>query len=146
MNRNLIAAVLAVVAAGCSNYDYHGEAWSHYYAKPNRVTEQHLEERHTIVHWTTNPREKQRIGYLEKYEITLAGSREPHDIYYIRDASGMKTLGYISESGAFFRYTKDGQAERIGEYPIHDVGIRVFYDLPKGDHLAFEEIAAWTAD
>ena len=146
MRRLIAVAVLAGAAAGCSNLDWHMESFSSHYAKPNKVTEQHLDERHTILHWTTNPRDKERIGYLEKYTITLAGSREPHDIYYIRDASGKKTLGYISESGAFFRYTSDGQAERIGEYPIRDVGIRVFYDLPKGDNLAFEEIAAYTAD
>lgn len=146
--RIAIAGLAALYAAACSNHDWHGEAFSHYYASGNRRTEQELDERQAIVHWraNANPRERKRIGYLEKYTITLEGSREPHDLWYIRDAAGMKTLGYISESGAFFKYTKNGEAERIGEYPIHDVGIRVFFELPKGDHLAFEDIQVYSSD
>ena len=143
-----ITGLAALSVAACSNRDWHGEAFSKYYASGNRRTEQQLDERQAIVHWAASakPQDKKRIGYLEKYTITLEGSREPHDLYYIRDASGMKTLGYISESGAFFKYTKTGEAVRIGEYPIHDVGIRVFYDLPKGDHLAYEDIQTYSSD
>jgi len=142
----VLAAFASLVVAGCGYRDWHSEAFSHHYPQPSRETGQALEERQTILHWTTNPRDKQRIGYLEKYTIKLEGSREPHDIYYIRDASGTKTLGYINENGAFFRYTGDGQVERVGEYPIYDVGIRVFYGLPKGDNLAFEDISTFSAD
>ena len=147
MRMQLVLAVLAaVIVAGCSNRDWHGEAFSKYYAPPSKETGQQLEERQAILHWTTNPRDRKRIGYLEKYKIQLEGSREPHDIYYIRNASGLKTLGYINENGVFFKYTKDGQVARIGEYPIYDVGIRIFYELPKGDNLAFEDIAAYVPD
>jgi hypothetical protein len=142
----IVVAALAAALAGCSNRDWHGEAFSRMYPQPNQKTEQQLDERQAIMHWTTNPREKERVGYLEKYSITLAGSREPHDIYYIRDGMGMKTLGYISENGAFFRYTKDGQAERIGEYPIRDVGIRIFFGFPKSDNLAFEDIPTYSSE
>src|SRR5262245_39925355 len=118
------ASLLAAAAGGCGSVDWHGESFRHYYAGGNKATEQNPVERLAIVHWAENPRDKHRIGYLEKYEITLEGSREPHDLYYIRDAAGMKTLGYISENGAFFKYTKTGEAVRIGEYPIREVGIR----------------------
>jgi len=143
-----IAGLAALFTAACSNHNWHGEAFSHYYAKGNPKTEQELDERQSIVHWAanSNPGTKKRIGYLEKYIITLEGSRDPHDIYYIRDAAGMKTLGYISENGMFFKYTKSGEAERVGEYPIHDVGIRVFFGLPKGDHLAFEDIQTYSSN
>ncbi len=144
--RIAVAGLAALCAAGCGTRDWHGEAFSHYYAPPSKETGQQLEERQAILHWKKDPRDKKRIGYLEKYTIRLEGSREPHDLYYIRDASGMKTLGYINENGVFFRYTRDGRAERVGEYPIRDVGIRVFYDLPKGDNLAFEDIATYSAD
>ena len=147
MRSDRIAVIAAaLLAAGCGNYDYHGEAWSHRYPGPSKETGQQLVERQAIMHWKGNPREKKRIGYLEQYEILLAGSREPHDIYYIRDAAGMKTLGYISENGVFFRYTADGQVKRLGEYPIRDTGIRVFYDLPKSDNLAFEDIPLFATD
>lgn len=141
--RNAAAALVLLAAAGCSNLNWHGEAFSRYYAPPSRATGQVLDERQSILHWTSNPRDKKRIGYLEKYTIQLEGSREPHDIYYIRDASGVKTLGYINENGVFFRYTADGQADRVGEYPIYEVGIRVFFGYPKGDNLAFEDIATY---
>jgi hypothetical protein len=144
--KQLFALVLALGVAGCSNRDWHGESFKGYYAPPSRETGQELDERHEIIHWTKDPKEKKRIGYLEKYSIKLAGSRDPHDIYYIRDASGQRTLGYISENGILFRYTKDGQAERLGEYPIHDTGIRVFYGFTKADNLAFEEIQAFVPD
>lgn len=142
----IAAAAVALVAVGCSNYDWHGEAFSNRYARPSRETGQELEERQAIMHWTTNPRDKKRIGYLEKYSIRLEGSRDPHDIYYIRDAAGIRTLGYITENGMFYRYTRDGQAERVGEYPIYDVGIRVFYGFPKADHLAFEDISVFSTE
>ena len=144
--RIVVVALAALAAPGCGTYDWHGESFSQYYPPPSKETGQQLEERQAILHWTTNPRDKKRIGYLEKYQIQLEGSRDPHDIYYIRDASGIRTLGYINENGAFFRYTKDGQVERVGEYPIYTVGIRIFYGLPKGDNLAFEDISGYVPD
>jgi hypothetical protein len=141
-----VAALAVLCTAGCSNLYWHGEAFKNYYQGASKETGQTLEERQAIMHWKGNPKDKQRVGYLEKYTILLEGSRDPHTIYYIRDASGMRTLGYISENGAFFRYTRDGQAERVGEYPIYDVGIRVFYGFPKGDNLAFEDISTFGAD
>ena len=146
MIRIALAGLAAVIAAGCGTHDWHGEAFSKYYPPPSKETGQQLEERQAIMHWTSNPRDKKRIGYIEKYKIQLEGSREPHDIYYIRNASGMKTLGYINENGVFFKYTNNGQVERVGEYPIYDVGIRIFYGLPKGDNLAFEDISAYVPD
>jgi hypothetical protein len=144
--RIAVASSAALLAAACGSYDWHGEAFKNYYAQPSRETGQELEERQAIMHWKADPKQKKRIGYLEKYAIRLEGSREPHDIFYIKDPSGRFTLGYISENGALFKYTKDGQAERLGEYPIYDVGIRVFYNLPKGDNIAFEDIAAFVPD
>src|SRR5262245_37863595 len=136
-------AAASLAAAGCSNLYWHGEAFSRYYPPPNKTTSQELAERQAIIHWKGSPKDKQRVGYLEKYMITLAGSREPHELYYIRDGTGMNTLGYITENGIFFRYTANGQAERMGEYPIRDVGIRLFFGFPKGDNLAFEDIATY---
>ena len=142
MKLTILLAAFAV-ATGCSNRDWHGEAFKKHYPQPNRTTSQELVERQAILHWKANPKDKQRIGYIEKYAITLAGSREPHDLYYIRDGSGLNTLGYISENGVFHRYLADGRAERVGEYPIRDVGIRVFFGFPKGDNLAFEDITTF---
>jgi hypothetical protein len=104
------AAVMALLAAACGSHDWHGEAFKGYYAQPSRETGQQLEERQAIMHWKSDPKQKKRIGYLEKYAIRLEGSREPHDIYYIRDAAGRT------------------------------------YDLPKGDNIAFEDIAAYVPD
>ena len=139
-----IAILAALLAAGCSNLYWHGEAFRHYYPSSSKETDQQLEERLAIMHWT-NPKDKKRIGYLEQYKIQLEGSRDLHDIYYLRDASGQNTLGYISENGIFYRYTSSGQAVRVGEYPIRQVGVRVFFGYPKGDNIAFEDIPL-TAD
>ncbi|HEY3226956.1 MAG TPA: hypothetical protein VGK61_08195 [Planctomycetota bacterium] len=139
--RRFAAAALAALLLGACGYsDWHGEAFSAYYPRPSRETGQTLEERLQLMQWTKDPRKKTRIGYLEKYSILLEGSRTPHDIYYIRNAAGTATLGYINENGVFFRYTGDGRAERVGEFPIRDTGIRIFFGLSKEDNLGFEEI------
>ena len=134
------AALAALLLGACGNADWHGEAFHMYYPRPSRETGQTLEERLQLMRWGKDPRQKTRIGYLEKYSILLEGSRTPHDIYYIRDAAGIQTLGYINENGEFFRYTGDGRAQRVGEFPIRDTGIRIFFGLTKEDNLGFDEI------
>jgi len=140
MRRALAAMVLAALLGGCGGRDWHGEAFSRHYPSPNTETSESLVERVEIMHWTDDPRQKEKIGLLETYTVRLAGSRRPHDIHYIKNAAGTKSLGYINENGVFFRYTRDGQAEKVGEYPIRQTGIRIFFGYSKEHNIGFEEI------
>jgi len=139
MKRALPAMILAGFLAGCGGRDWHGEAFSRHYPKPTTETSETLVERVEIMHWTDDPRRKEKIGLLETYTLRLAGSRRPHEIHYIKNAAGTKSLGYINENGVFFRYVGD-KAEKVGEYPIRQTGIRIFFGYTKEHNIGFEEI------
>jgi len=132
--RNAGFAVLLALAAGCSHRDTVGESWAQYYPMPTEETQSSGVERKEILSWIKDPRERRRIGYLEKHEIILQGTRTKREFYYILDRRGLERLGFATEQGEFFRYNTDGTKRKIGAYPIFDIGLKIFFDIPY-DHV-----------
>lgn len=137
----LAALLLAVpLLAGCtSNVHWVGEGWKEYYGKPAKETSRRLLERKVIQHWTTDPRAKENVGMIEKYEVLFEGTRVPREYHLILNAPGTKRLGHVNEDGTFYRFRDDGGVEKVGEYVVFDTGLKVFFGYPLGDYLGFEE-------
>ncbi len=127
-------------AAGCSGRDTVGESWSQYYPQPYDETQATGVERKEILAWLKDPKERRRIGYLEKYEIILQGTRTKREFYYILDPGGRERIGFATEYGEFFRYRRDGTKEKLGAYPVFDVGLKVFFGLTHEHVIRLEAI------
>ncbi len=142
MSRTAIAfgVILSVAALqGCGNIDHRSEDWQQHYGPAAADTERENLERKRIYAWEKDPRQKQRIGMLEKYRIRLKGSRDWHEMYYILNAGCTTKIGFINEDGVFFKYDREGRLQRVGEYPIIDTGLKIFYELPLNMNLALED-------
>lgn len=137
--RILISAVLLCLAA-CGWSDFKSEEYQRYYPQPLTETHHKNVDRKKILYWAKDPKAKVRIGYLERYEVTLAGSREAKDYYIIKDSRGIEELGYINNIGEFFRYEKNGTMTKIGEWPVIDLGIKIFFGKPVDHNLLFEDV------
>jgi hypothetical protein len=138
MIRLWIGAVAVVVLAGCGWHDFRSEEYQRYYAQPASVSEHSSLERKKIVYWAKDPKQKERIGFLERYEVTLAGSREPKEYWIILDSRGIEKLGYINDIGEFFRYQANGTMTKIGEWQVIDLGVKIFFGLPIEHNIMFE--------
>ncbi len=142
--RLIAAAVLvgAAMLAACSDSaNYYGEEWGNLYARPVEETQRRVLERREIIHWAQDPRKKKRIGYLEKEEIQVKGSRDTRRCWYIKDARGLQNIGFITEEGRFYRYDANGRlGEYVGPWNYHPQGLRVFFGISSGDNLDLEEI------
>ncbi|MBI2931742.1 MAG: hypothetical protein HYY16_08825 [Planctomycetes bacterium] len=126
-------------AAGCGPLHERGEAWQQYYASPAGETTSEVVERKKIIHWAANVGERKCLGILEKGRIRLKGSREWHETYAILNPAGTARIGFVNETGAFFRYDREGERVRVGEYPIFTTGLKVFFGLPLAENLALED-------
>lgn len=138
--KRLLTAALVLAASGCGWSNFRGESWSKYYPQPQEETARRLADRRVILHWTNDPRAKEQVGYLERWEVTFAGARNPVDYWFILDRTGRDRVGFINTDGRVSRYRKDGTLEPVGEYPVIDLGLKVFLGYPSGDNLGLEEI------
>lgn len=146
-----LVAVLAVpfVSSCFGATSFYGDEFSQYYQRPAEETRLGATTRQAITHWTTDPKKKARIGFLERYEIQVKGSREKREGYYLFNAGHTDKVGFITAEGVFYRFDKHGRlGERVGEYPIYgDVahkafftGLKVFYGFPLADNVDLESI------
>jgi hypothetical protein len=143
--RILAAAVLgaASLLSACSDSaNYYGEEWSGYYRRPAEETQgPAVVERREIVAWANDPRKKRRLGYLEKKQMQVQGSRDTRSCWYIRDPRGLQDIGFITHEGRFYRFDRDGRlGEYVGPYSYFPTGLKVFFGIPIGDNLDLEEI------
>jgi hypothetical protein len=137
-------ALACLILAGCVDTPhFRGEGFSQYYRGPAEETQgpRRVESRE-ILHWTKDPREKRRIGYLHRYEVQPKGSRDVRECYYISDASGTKEIGFITAEGVFYRFDARGRLAEpaVGAYTILTTGLKVFFGLPLSDNLDVEPI------
>jgi hypothetical protein len=138
-----LALVLALPAvASCTNQYGYKEEFSLYYDKPATESTTERIERREIVAWGKNPKEKQRIGFLHKYETKVVGSRQYRECWYIFDKLGVNRVGFITAEGKFHRFTKHGtlDEEVIYEGRIVTTGLKIFFGLPLTHNLDLEEI------
>ncbi len=138
--RLLLPALLLAVAGGCSYYHWRSEEYQRLYGQPATATDRTNLERKKILTWAKDPKTKERIGYLEHYEVTLAGSRTPKEYWIIKDRYGLEELGYINQIGELYRYAANGTMAKIGEYPVIDLGVKMFFSVPLEHNIAFEDI------
>jgi hypothetical protein len=133
--------LLAVAVGSCSDYrDYYKEEFSMYYEHPREETSRRRVDSKEIVYWATNPKDKQRIGFYETWEVKLAGSRGTRECHYIKDVGGIKTIGFVTDEGVFFRFDEKGNAQRVNEYQIVATGLKVFFGIKISENLDLEEI------
>lgn len=145
MRRLLPVVVLALGA--CENYHHRSSDYSEYYKQPAESKSSKNLERKKILHWKADPRAKALIGVLERNEVTLEGSREPREHYFIYDEH-LKPVGLITVEGKFYRFDEHGRRVLVNEYVIGDdpqrkmfmTGLKVFFGLPLTDNLGLEDI------
>jgi hypothetical protein len=148
MSRSLLGLLAIVGLASCSdNLSWRNDEYSGYFRQPADAKSAKNLERRKIMHWTTDPRSKRRIGVLERNEITLEGSRQAREHWIIYDQH-FREVGFISAEGKFYRFDEHGRRVYVGEYVIGDdpqrrmfmTGLKVFFGLPLTDNLALEDI------
>lgn len=138
-----LALVLALPAiASCTNQYGYKEEFSLYYDKPATETTSERTERREIVAWGKNPKDKVRIGFLNKYETKVVGSRVYRESWSIMDKLGLKRIGFITAEGKFHRFTDTGKLDEevIYEGKIVTTGLKIFFGLPLTHNLDLEEI------
>jgi hypothetical protein len=137
-----LAALAVLPLAACSDHSgYYPEEWSPYYKGPAESTRSERIERREIVHWKEDPRQKKRIGFLYKYETLVTGSRTPRESWRIYDRLGNTAVGLITGEGVFYRYDEKGYlGERVGEYPVVNTGLKIFFGIPLRENVDVEEI------
>jgi hypothetical protein len=142
MKRTLALALLAAFGA-CNQPDtFVSEGYSGYYRHPNEEDSPPRRiERKEIVYWAANPKDKKRIGFLNKYETEIKGSRDSRECYYITDIAG-KSIGFITSEGAFYRFNDQGrlQDRPIGEWKIVVTGLKAFYNIPHNENVDLEDV------
>jgi len=144
LTRFALALSAAAVLASCEGRpDFRSEFYAEFYQQPAEETvgPQRV-GRQVITHWADNPRNKKRIGYLERYEIQPKGSRDIREGYYIRDATAVHQIGLVTAEGVFYRFDKDGRLENppVGEFKIITTGLKKFFGIPLRENLDVEDI------
>jgi hypothetical protein len=145
MTMKRLALVLAIPAiASCASDSQFGykEEFSLYYDQPARETTTERIERREIVAWGKNPKDKERIGFLHKYETKVVGSRQYRECWYIFDKLGVTRVGFITAEGKFHRFTNRGTLEEevLYEGKIVTTGLKIFFGLPLTHNVDLEEI------
>ncbi len=138
--RLVLPAWLFLFLGACGWRDFKSEEYQRYYPQASTTTSHKNTERRKILYWAKDPKAKERIGYLERYEVTLAGSRDAKDYYIIKDRHGLQELGYINDIGEFYRYEKNGTMTKIGEWQVIDLGIKIFFGKPVNHNVLFEDV------
>jgi len=138
--RLAVLASLLSIAACSGTTSYYGEEWSNYYRSPREETSRRRLDSKEIVHWASSPKNKKRIGFYETWEISLKGSRETRECHYIRDSSGLKDIGFVSDEGIFYRFDSKGERTRVGEYTIVATGLKIFFGIPIKENVDLEDI------
>lgn len=139
--KRLAALTGAAILASCTPSPHHlPEAFPYYYKHPAAGSTTEVVESKEIRHWGTNPREKQRAGYLERNETQVAGSRDTREGYYIWNDVHTTRIGFITAEGGFYRFDANGRlGESLGAYPIV-MGLKLFFGLPLSENLELAEI------
>ena len=95
--------------------------------------------------WDTDPGKKLRVGLIEQWKIHYKGSRNSHisewdDLWHLYDARGIKMIGFITNDGTVFKFDKEGQPIRFGEWKILHTGLKMFYGLSIRSNVDFDQI------
>ena len=140
IQRLAVLGALLACSACQGTTSYYGEEFSNYYQSPREETSRRRIDSKEIVHWATNPKTKKRIGFYETWEISLKGSRETRECHYIKDPSGLRDVGFVTNEGVFYRFDSKGERTRIGEYTILSTGLKIFYGIPIKENVDLEDI------
>lgn len=105
---------------------------------PTQQNQRQFVEQKVLWHWTVDPKKKEKIGFLDRYRIMPAGDREWRDVWTIYNRNH-QAIGFINAAGEFYRYDRGGGSNRIGEYPIFDTGLKIFFGYPLKDYLGIED-------
>ncbi len=141
MMKRLAFLVAAAATASCSGKtSFYGDEFSQYYQHPREETTRERTDSKEIVHWAASPKDKRRIGFYETWEIRLKGSRDTRECHYIKDAAGIKDIGFVTNEGVFYRFDSAGQKTRVGEYTIVSTGLKIFFGIPIRENVDLEPI------
>ena len=109
------------------------EEFSLYYDQPAAETTSERIERREIVAWGKNPKDKQRIGFLHKYETKVVGSRAATgSSWYIFDRLGVTAASASSPPKATSTASPRtaASARRVDEDKVVTTGLKIFFGLP----------------
>ncbi|HXX92210.1 MAG TPA: hypothetical protein VEN81_01165 [Planctomycetota bacterium] len=141
IGRGLALAAVLGTASCYNDLHYYGEEWSMNYQHPRDETSRRRVDSKEIVYWASNPKDKVRIGFYETWEVKLEGSRGSRECHYIKDSGGLKTIGFVTNEGVFFRFPEGSSTpQRLNEYQILTIGLKVFFGIPNHENVDLEDI------
>lgn len=144
---SIVTFVLAVLMiSACAKSSLHqGEYYAEHYPGIMDEYEEMKADQKKVMAWESDPSQKKLVGWIETWRIAHKGEKirpveEWHTYYLLFEPRGRVRTGYVSENGDFFRFDAQGRKTKIGEWEMIETGLRVFYGLPLGTHVGYEEI------
>jgi|GEM_PF-6568188 len=141
-DRAIRCAVFFAALAGCVSGGYHPEMYAHLH--PNRPSEttSRLVTCREIVFWEKDPLLKERAGYIETREVTVAGSLETVTQYLVYGLNQKTPFGLINDYGRTCVWRQGGAAgngrwEPIGHYDLNEAA-KVLFKRSVKTNVAFE--------
>ena len=127
-----LAAVLFLAVAGCSTTSpYHPDMYSDLHPARPAETASRVVRCEEIVFWEKDPTKKERCGYLETREVTVAGSLETVRQYLVFDLNQKSPFGMINDFGKTHLWRQagavgNGRWEPIGNYDLKEAAKALF--------------------
>ena len=132
----------AVLLSGCVSGGYHPEMYTHLHPDRPSETVSRVVECREIVFWEKDPLLKERTGYIETREVTIAGSLETVTQYLVYDLNQKAPFGMINDYGKTCVWKQGGAAgngrwEPIGNYDLSEAA-KALFKRPVKTNVAFE--------
>jgi len=124
--KRTLPALLLFALTGCT-WEL---AEDRYFAKPSAQNATAKAGHKTI--WSDK---HQILGYVEIQTSTLAGSKDQHTDWFVKDVDN-NLVGFITEKGQTYRFKRSSpETDHIGNYTIND-GIRNLLQISSSFELA----------
>lgn len=137
-------APLAAIAllGGCISGGYHPDMYTHLHPDRPSETTSRIVTCREIVFWEKDPQMKERVGYMETREVTIAGSLKTVTQYLVYDLNQRAPFGLINDYGRTSVWRQGGVAgngrwEPIGNYDLNEAAKALFKRSVK-TNVAFE--------
>lgn len=139
----LVAGLLLVILSACTDpaERFDGEKYQEYFKKPNAETTEQVLSKEEIYTWKDHPNKGTFLGYLEKVEVHLEGSRTTQEIYRVYNRRH-HMVAYITPNGEFYHFGEDAQPRYVGPYELQQ-GIKLLFNVPLVDNIHFAPIRGY---
>jgi hypothetical protein len=138
----VVPIAAAALLAGCIYGGYHPDMYTHLHADRPEKSDSRVVTCREIVFWEKDPQLKERAGYIETREVTIAGTLETVTQYLVYDLNQRAPFGMINDYGRTSVWRQGGVSGNgrwvpIGNYNLSEAAKALFKRSVK-TNVAFE--------